>query len=95
MTIERIDRDMSKRKEPEIKVKVVFAGTRTEREAFIDLILEKERGRGLDAYGGSHLSGAADCRTGQSLRWMREPDLNDSRQRRTHSRPKRGKMPGA
>ena len=95
MTIERIDRYMSKRKEPEIKVKVVFAGTRTEREAFIHLILEKERGRGLDAYGGGHLSGAADCRTRQGLRRMRDQDLDDSRQRRTHSRPKRGQTPGA
>ena len=93
--MERTERYMSKRKEPEIKVRVVFAGTGTEREAFIDLILEKERGRDLDEYGGNNLSGAADCRTGQGLRRTRDPDLDDSRQRRTHSRPKRGQTPGA
>ena len=49
---------MSKRKEPVITVRVVYAGQQTEREAFIKLIIEKEKakraaGSGLDYY--------ADC----------------------------------
>ena len=47
---------MSKRKEPVITVRVVYAGQQTEREAFIKLIIEKEKAkraveRGLDYYG--------------------------------------------
>ena len=34
---------MAKKKEPVITVRTVFVGTRTERQAFIDLILEKEK----------------------------------------------------
>ena len=36
---------MAKKKEPVITVRTVFVGTRTERQAFIDLILEKEKSR--------------------------------------------------
>ena len=46
---------MSKRKEPVITVRVVYAGQQTEREAFIKLIIEKEKAKraaesGLDYY---------------------------------------------
>ena len=36
---------MAKQKEPVITVRTVFVGKRTERQAFIDLILEKEKTR--------------------------------------------------
>ena len=47
---------MSKRKESIINVRVVYAGQQTEREAFIKLIIEKEKAKraaesGLDYYG--------------------------------------------
>lgn len=41
---------MAKKKEPIITVRTVFVGTRTDREAFIDLILEKEKS-GVDREG--------------------------------------------
>ena len=46
---------MSKRKEPVITVRVVYSGQQTEREAFIKLIIEKEKAKraaesGLDYY---------------------------------------------
>ena len=41
---------MAKKKEPVITVRSVFVGTRTDRQAFIDLILEKEKsGVDMDA----------------------------------------------
>ena len=47
---------MSKRKEPVINVRVVYVGQQTEREAFIKLIIEKEKAKraaesGLDYHG--------------------------------------------
>ena len=47
---------MSKRKEPVITVRVVYSGQQTEREAFIKLIIEKEKAKraaecGLNYYG--------------------------------------------
>ena len=36
---------MAKKKEPVITVRSVFVGTRTDRQAFIDLIQEKEKSR--------------------------------------------------
>ena len=43
---------MSKRKEPVITVRVIYAGKQTDREAFINLILAKEKERrAAEGYG--------------------------------------------
>ena len=49
---------MSKRKEPVITVRVVYAGQQTEREAFIKLIIEKEKAKRAAE---SRLDYYADC----------------------------------
>ena len=52
---------MAKKKEPVITVRTVFVGTRTERQAFIDLILEKEK-FGVDREGKSTYNKATPSR---------------------------------